>query len=75
MNKIILLVGDSGSGKDFVLSVANEYDNIEIIKRLISRDPRRNEDTSISSIFSVPIDDIKKTDYYYEGQKLVDGME
>lgn len=67
MNKIILLVGDSGSGKDFVLSIANEYDNIEIIKRLISRDPRDGEDDSISSIFSVPIEDIKKTDYYYEG--------
>lgn len=67
MNKIILLVGDSGSGKDFVLSVANEYDDIEVIKRLISRDPRNGEDNSISSTFSVPIDDIKKTDYYYEG--------
>ncbi len=75
MNKIILLVGDSGSGKDFVLSVANEYDNIEIIKRLISSDPRRNEDTSISSIFSVPIDDIKKQIIIMREQKLVDGME
>lgn len=67
MNKIILLVGDSGSGKDFVLSVANAYDKIEVIKRLISRNPRNGEDNSISAIFSVPIDDIKKTDYYYEG--------
>lgn len=40
MQKIILLVGDSGSGKDFVLSVANQYDNIEVIKRFISRDAR-----------------------------------
>lgn len=60
MNKIILLVGDSGSGKDFVLSIANEYENVEVIPRLISRDPRSGEDGSISSIFSVPIDDIKK---------------
>lgn len=67
MNKIILLIGDSGSGKDFVLSIANEYDDIEVIKRLISRDPRDGEDNSISAIFSVPIDDIKKTDYFYEG--------
>lgn len=67
MQKIILLVGDSGSGKDFVLSVANQYDNIEVIKRYISRDARVGEDPSISSIFSVPIEDIKQMDYSYEG--------
>lgn len=67
MNKIILLVGDSGSGKDFVLSIANLYNDIEVIKRLVSRDPRNSENNSISALFSVPIDDIKKTDYYYEG--------
>lgn len=67
MNKIILLVGDSGSGKDFVLSVANEYESIEVVKRFISREPRDGEENSISSIFSTPIDEIKKMDYYYEG--------
>ncbi len=67
MNKIILLVGDSGSGKDFVLSVANEYESIEVVKRYISRNPRNGEENSISSIFSTPIDEIKKLDYYYEG--------
>lgn len=51
MQKIILLVGDSGSGKDFVLSVANQYDNIEVIKRFISRDARVGEKPSISSVF------------------------
>lgn len=67
MNKIILLVGDSGSGKDFVLSVANKYESIEVVKRFISRDPRDGEENSISSIFSTPIEEIKKLDYYYEG--------
>ncbi|MCI9433834.1 MAG: hypothetical protein HFI86_00975 [Bacilli bacterium] len=67
MNKIILLVGDSGSGKDFVLSVANKYESIEVVKRFISREPRDGEENSISSIFSTPIEEIKKLDYYYEG--------
>lgn len=67
MKKIILLVGDSGSGKDFVLSAVNEYDSIQVVKRYISRDPRIGEENSISSIFSTPIDEIKKLDYYYEG--------
>ncbi len=67
MNKIILLVGDSGSGKDFVLEAAAEYDSLEVVKRLISREAREKENNSISSIFSVPIDIIKQTDYYYEG--------
>lgn len=67
MNKIILLVGDSGSGKDYVLSVANEYESIEVVKRFISRGPRNGEENSISSIFSTPTDEIKKMDYYYEG--------
>lgn len=68
MNKIILLVGDSGSGKDFVLETSNEYEDIEAVKRYISRMPRENEDnTSISSIFNTPISEIKKMDYYYEG--------
>lgn len=51
MNKIILLVGDSGSGKDYVLSVANKYESIEVVKRFISRGPRDGEENSISSIF------------------------
>lgn len=67
MNKIILLVGDSGSGKDFVLSVINKYESIEVVKRFISRSPRDKEQNSISSIFNTPIDEIKKLDYYYEG--------
>ncbi len=67
MKKIILLVGDSGSGKDFVLSIANQYKSIQVVKRFISRDPRNGEETSISSIFSTPVDEIKKLDYYYEG--------
>lgn len=67
MKKIILLVGDSGSGKDFVLSAINEYDSIQVVKRFISRDPRDKEENSISSYFSVPIDEIKKLEYYYEG--------
>lgn len=67
MNKIILLVGDSGSGKDFVLSIANEYESIQVVKRYISRGLRKGEENSISSIFSTPIDEIKKMDYYYEG--------
>ncbi len=67
MNKIILLVGDSGAGKDFVLSAIKEYDQIEVVRRFISRSPRDNEQESISSIFNVPIDKIKKLDYYYEG--------
>lgn len=67
MNKIILLVGDSGSGKDFVLSVINKYESIEVVKRFISRNPRDKEQNSISSIFKTPIDEIKKLEYYYEG--------
>ena len=68
MQKIILLVGDSGSGKDFILSVASKYDELGVIKRYTSRDPREGEeDTSISSIFSTPIEDIQKMDYFYEG--------
>ena len=67
MQKVILLVGDSGSGKDFVLSVANEYDSIQVVKRFISRDPRNGEDNSISSVFSVPIDHIQSLEYSYEG--------
>lgn len=67
MNKIILLVGDSGSGKDYVLSVANKYEFIEVVKRFISLYPRDGEENSISSIFATPIEEIKKLDYYYEG--------
>lgn len=67
MNKIILLVGDSGSGKDFILSTIQDYDSIEVVKRFISREPRDKEQDSISSIFSVPIEEIQKLDYYYEG--------
>ena len=67
MNKIILLVGDSGCGKDFIMDVACEYDELEAVKRYISRSPRENEENSISSIFSTPIEEIQKMDYYYEG--------
>lgn len=67
MQKIILLVGDSGSGKDFILSIANRYEKIEIVKRALSRDPRDGEDDSISAVFSVDIDEIKTMNYYYEG--------
>lgn len=67
MQKIILLVGDSGSGKDFILSVANKYDDLSVVKRYISREPREKEEPSISSIFSTPIEDIQKMDYFYEG--------
>ncbi|MDE5889310.1 MAG: hypothetical protein K2H20_04750 [Bacilli bacterium] len=67
MQKIILIVGDSGSGKDFVMNIANMYPGISVVKRYISRGPRDGEDNSISSIFSVPIDVIKGLDYYYEG--------
>ncbi len=67
MKKIILLVGDSGSGKDFVLSIAQEYESIQVVKRFISRSPRDKEENSISSYFSIPIDEIKNLEYYYEG--------
>ncbi len=67
MNKIILLVGDSGSGKDFVLDVVSRYETIEVVKRFISRDPRDKEQNSISSIFSVPTSEIQRLNYYYEG--------
>lgn len=67
MNKVILLAADSGSGKDFVLEIANSYDSIEAVKRYISRAPRENEENSISSIFKTPIWRIKQLDYYYEG--------
>ncbi len=66
MQKIILMVGDSGSGKDFVMNIANMYPGISVVKRYISRGPRDGEE-SFSSIFSVSVDDIKKLDYYYEG--------
>lgn len=67
MQKIILVVGDSGAGKDFVLSMANRYEGIEIVRRALSRAPRDSESDSISAVFSVDIDEIKKMDYYYEG--------
>lgn len=67
MQKIILLVGDSGSGKDFILSIANRYEGIEVVKRALSRAPRGSESDSISAIFSVDIEEIKKMDYFYEG--------
>lgn len=35
MNKIIL-IGDSGSGKDYFLDIINEYDSVEVVKRYIS---------------------------------------
>ncbi len=66
MQKIILIVGDSGSGKDFVMNIANMYPGIEVVKRYISRDSRNGEE-SFSSVFSVPIEVIKGLDYYYEG--------
>lgn len=40
MNKIILLIGDSGSGKDHFLDIINEYDSVEVVKRYISRAAR-----------------------------------
>lgn len=67
MNKIILLIGDSGSGKDHFLDIVNEYDSVEVVKRYISRAARTSEKNSISSIFNTPIDEIKKLDYFYEG--------
>lgn len=67
MNKIILLVGDSGCGKDFILSTVADYEEIEVVKRYISRMPREKEENSISSIFNTPIEKIKMLDYYYEG--------
>ncbi|MDE5539301.1 MAG: hypothetical protein K2J20_02300 [Bacilli bacterium] len=69
MQKIILLVGDSGSGKDFVLSTIGNYPGIQVIKRYISREARDGEENSISSIFNVPIEEIKSLDYYYEGDQ------
>lgn len=66
MQKIILIVGDSGSGKDFVMNIANMYPGISVVKRYISRDSREGE-ASFSSIFSVPIEEIQSLDYYYEG--------
>lgn len=67
MNKIILLIGDSGSGKDHFLEIVNEYDSVEVVKRYISRAARTSEKNSISSIFNTSIDEIKKLDYFYEG--------
>ncbi len=67
MNKIILLIGDSGSGKDYFLDIINEYDSVEVVKRYISRAARTSEKNSISSIFNTSIDEIKKLDYFYEG--------
>lgn len=67
MQKIILLVGDSGCGKDFVLSIANEYPELSVVKRYISRGPREGEEPSISANFQTPIEEIRKMDYFYEG--------
>lgn len=67
MNKIILIVGDSGQGKDFIMEVANKYENIDIIKRYISRSRIEKEQDSISSNFNIDIEEIKKMDYFYEG--------
>ena len=67
MNKIILLIGDSGSGKDYFLDIINEYDSVEVVKKYISRAARTSEKNSISSIFNTSIDEIKKLDYFYEG--------
>lgn len=67
MLKIIVIIGDSGQGKDFVLDVASKYNGVEVVKRYISREPRASEDDSISAVFSVDIDEIKRMDYYYEG--------
>ncbi|MDE6284584.1 MAG: hypothetical protein K2M17_02465 [Bacilli bacterium] len=67
MAKIILIVGDSGSGKDFVLDIASHYENIQVIKRFISRSPRVGEENSVSSVFSVSVEEIQSLDYFYEG--------
>ena len=67
MQKIIVLIGDTGSGKDYFLNIVGEYEEIEIIKRFISRDSREGEEPSISSVFSCSIPEIKRMDYYYEG--------
>lgn len=68
MPKIMILIGDSGSGKDFFFDCIKEYDGIEIVKRSTNRSPRQNEDAlSLSSIFDVPVEDIKKMTFYYEG--------
>ena len=67
MNKIILLVGDSGCGKDFIMDVVSEYDELEPVKRYISREPRKNEEGSLSSIFSIPVKEIQAMNYNYEG--------
>lgn len=67
MNKIILLIGDNGSGKDYFLDIINEYDSVEVVKKYISRAARTSEKNSISSIFNTSIDEIKKLDYFYEG--------
>lgn len=67
MQKIIVLIGDTGSGKDYFLSLVNKYPEIEVVKRSISRLPRELEEPSISSVFSCPCEEIKKMDYFYEG--------
>lgn len=67
MQKIIVLIGDTGSGKDYFLDIVNEYPEIEVVKRHISRKPRDGEEPSISSVFSCSVDDIKSLDYYYQG--------
>lgn len=68
MNKIIILVADTGSGKDFVLSQIQKYDGIEIVKRYTNRSPRLGEEeNTLSTIFNTPVSDIKKLTYNYEG--------
>lgn len=68
MNKIIILVADTGSGKDFVLSQIQKYDGIEVVKRYTNRSPRLGEEqSSISTIFNTSVSDIKKLTYNYEG--------
>lgn len=70
MQKIIVLIGDTGSGKDYFLSLVDRYDEIFVVQRHISRNPREGEEPSLSSIFSCSVDEVKNMDYYYEGAEV-----
>lgn len=59
MQKIIVLIGDTGSGKDYFLSLVDRYDEIFVVQRHISRSPREGEEPSLSSIFSCSVDEVK----------------
>lgn len=67
MAKIIIICGDSGSGKSaFMRNVATQYKNLTIIKKYTTREARSDENDAIEIQGNYREEEIKKLEYNYQ---------